>query len=489
MSEELGIAGFGAYVPPLRVSRKEIAAAHAWVNPGLRSQAGSERSAAGWDEDAITMAVEAARDCLNGIDRTGVRGVYLGTTTAPFADRLNSGLVAAALGLNETVRAQDTTGSPRSGATALLAAFDAAAAREGNMLCAAADRRAAPAATIQELRTGHGAAAIVVARGAGLARLLGTASLTVDFVDHYRSEGEEFDYQWEERWVREEGYLKLVPRLVTGLLEKTGVAAAEISHFCLPCPLPQVDRAVANQLGLADASVRDSLTAGCGYTGAAHALLMLANALEQARPGEKIAIVGFGQGGDALLFEVTDAITAYQSRGTGAAKWLARRAPCPYPRYLALNNLLKMNHGMRAESDRGTALTAAYRHRDLLTAMLGGRCETCGTQQIPRSRICVNPNCRAVDNQVPHPFAESPGRVISFTADNLTYAPDPPAYYGMIDFAEGGRLMMDFTNVGKNGVRVGTPMRMVFRAKDHDLVRGFTRYFWKAAPVEPEEAS
>jgi hypothetical protein len=41
--------------------------------------------------------------------------------------------------------------------------------------------------------------------------------------------------------------------------------------------------------------------------------------------------------------------------------------------------------------------------------------------------------------------------------------------------------------VGALGVEVGTPMRMVFRAKDHDPVRGFTRYFWKAAPA-PQEA-
>src|SRR5258708_18994445 len=209
VSESLGIVGFGAYVPPLRVSREEIAAAHAWVTPGLRLQAKYERSVAGWDEDAITMAVEAARDCLNGIDRAGVRGLYFGTTTAPFADRLNSGLVAAALGLDETVTAQDTTGSPRAGASALLTAFDAAASHEGTSLCAVADRRTAAPATTQELRTGHGGAAILVARGAGLARLLGTASLTVDFVDHYRTEGAEFDYYSEARWLRDAGYLQL----------------------------------------------------------------------------------------------------------------------------------------------------------------------------------------------------------------------------------------------------------------------------------------
>jgi hydroxymethylglutaryl-CoA synthase len=250
--------------------------------------------------------------------------------------------------------------------------------------------------------------------------------------------------------------------------------------------LPNVGRNVARQLGLPDTSVRDNLSAGCGDTGAAHPLLMLASALEHADPGAKVLVVGFGQGGDALLFETTDAITAYNNSHAGPSRWLARRKPCTYSRYLVLNNMLKIGRGIRAEVDKGSALTAAYRHRDLLTGLVGGRCTTCETHQIPRSRICANPDCSAFDSQVPHSFAESFGHVLSFTADNLTYTPDPPAIYGMIDFAEGGRLMMDFTNVSKEELHVGAPMRMVFRVKDHDSMRSFSRYFWKAAPAQTE---
>ena len=74
--------------------------------------------------------------------------------------------------------------------------------------------------------------------------------------------------------------------------------------------------------------------------------------------------------------------------------------------------------------------------------------------------------------------------VMSFTADSLTYSPDPPAYYGMITFPEGGRFMADFTDTDKEQVKVGTKMRMTFRIRDNDTMRGgFKRYFWKAAPV------
>ena len=483
----LGIAAFGGYVPPLRTSREEIAATHAWVNPGLRSGAKGKRSVAGWDEDSVTMAVDAARDALTGFERRTIDGVFLGSTTLPFADRLNSGVVAAALGLGEEVTAQDITCSQRAGTGALRSALEAAAARKKQIVAIAAEKRSAPAATSAEMVTGHGAAAVIVGPGEGVARLLGSASLTVDFVDHFRGEGSEFDYQWEERWVREEGYLKIVPRAIKAALAKAGLEPAQIDHFALACPLARVDKAVARAAQIPDTSVADNLAANCGDTGAAHALVLLVNVLERASPGQRILVAGFGQGVDVLIFETTEALPDYQKLRTGVTRHLDHARPCSYPRYMVLNDLVKIDRGIRAETDKGTALTAHYRHNDLFNALVGGRCRQCGTHQVPRLRICVNPDCRAVDSQEPHSFAESRARVVSWSADTLTYTPDPPAYYGMVDFEEGGRLMIDFTGIGEGGVEVGSPMRMVFRIKDRDNARGFTRYFWKAAPAEPAE--
>ena len=72
----------------------------------------------------------------------------------------------------------------------------------------------------------------------------------------------------------------------------------------------------------------------------------------------------------------------------------------------------------------------------------------------------------------------------SYTADRLTYSVAPPAYYGMVQFEEGGRAMIDFTDVDPGTeLGVGEPMRMMFRVKDYDTRRGFRRYFWKAAPM------
>lgn len=79
-------------------------------------------------------------------------------------------------------------------------------------------------------------------------------------------------------------------------------------------------------------------------------------------------------------------------------------------------------------------------------------------------------------------MADIPVNVVTYTADSLTFSPDPPTYYGNVDFVGGGRLTAEFTDVEADDVEVGREMRMVFRVKARDEQRGFTKYFWKAAP-------
>jgi uncharacterized OB-fold protein len=152
-------------------------------------------------------------------------------------------------------------------------------------------------------------------------------------------------------------------------------------------------------------------------------------------------------------------------------------------KWLAFNGLIEIEKGMRAEKDNKTALSVTYRKRDMLFGLTGGKCKVCGTAQFPRARICVNPNCKAVDSQEPFSFAELPGKVLSWSADYLTYSQDPPQHYGMITFDEGGRFLADITDVEPGTIDSGSSVRMVFRIKDFDDRRGFRRYFWKASPA------
>ena len=478
-----GIKAYGGYIPRLRLSRKAMAQANAWFSPGLMGQAKGERSLANWDEDSVTMAVEAARDCLNGSRREDIDGVYFASTTMPFADRQNSGILSAALTLDEEIPAADVTSSQRAGTTALITALNSVSGGAGKcQLVAAGDKRKARSASTQEFQFGDGAAALLVTDGDGVAKFLGSHSVTVDFVDHFRGDEEEFDYGWEERWIRDEGLVKIVPRAVKGALEKAGVSGDQIDHFVFPCTFPRIPQTIAKQCGIDPDKVRDNLAAVCGETGTAHALLMLVDALQDAEPGQKILVAGFGQGCDALVLETTDALKDLSARNGVKGSLSNRKEESNYMKYLAFNGLVELEKGMRAEVDKKTALTTTYRKRDMLFGLVGGKCTKCGTAQFPRARICVNPNCQAVDSQEPYSFADKKGTILSWSADYLAYSMDPPSHYGMVTFEEGGRFLCDITDVEPGTIDSGMNVRMVFRIKDFDERRGFRRYFWKAVP-------
>jgi 3-hydroxy-3-methylglutaryl CoA synthase len=480
---ELGITAFGGYIPRLRLRRESIAGANSWVDPSLSAQARSERSMCDVDEDSITMAVEAARDCLNGIDREDISSLYFASTTAPFDDRQNSAVIAEALKLREDITSLDVSHSQRAGTSGLITALMAATADvNGTSLYVAADHRQAKSATLQELLFGDGAAAITLGTTNVIANFLGSQTLTRDLVDHFRGQGSKYDYQWEERWVREEGYFKMVPDAIRKLFAKCAVSAAQIDHFVMPCLIRGVREKIAHKMEFAAEAVRDNLLAGCGETGTAHPLVMLVDALQDARPGQKILVIGFGQGVDALLFETTDRLSALASR-TGIKGALANGTiEKNYQKFLSFNDRVDIEWGMRAEAASKLRLTTAYRDRKMFLALTGGKCKDCGTVQFPAAHICVNPDCRAIDSQAEYSLVDSAAKIASYTVDWLAYSPNPPLIFGMVEFEEGAKLMMQMTGFDPDDVEVGIPVKMVFRIKSVDKGHNFRTYFWKAAP-------
>jgi 3-hydroxy-3-methylglutaryl CoA synthase len=478
---EIGITGFGAYIPRLRLERQRIVDANTWINAGLKAYARGARSMCNWDEDAVTMAVDAARDGLSGVDRSTLHAVHVASTSLPFSDRQNAGVIAEALNLPEAVATLDIGSSQRAGTSALVNALSAARTAKGPVLVVAAEHRRTRTGSVEEVLYGDGAAALLVGKERVIAKPLGAYSLSVDFVDHYRGQNHEFEYGWEERWVRDEGYLKIAPRAIERALAEARVAPEAIDRFILPCPLARVPEAVAQAVGIRADAVADSLQADCGMTGAAHPILQLAHALEMSKPGDRILVAGWGQGLDVVVLEVTDAIRELAPRrGVGGAL-RRRRAETNYDKFMTFNGLLNKDLGKRAEGDRQTALSTLYRNRGMLTGFVGGKCGTCGTVQFPRAHYCVSPDCDALDSQSTHPMADTPGRVLTWTADFLTFSPDPPAYFGMVEFEGGGRVMLDFSDVDPETLDIGVPIRMQFRIREIDDERGFRKYFWKAA--------
>jgi 3-hydroxy-3-methylglutaryl CoA synthase len=457
-----------------------VAGAHAWFAPGLKALGKGERAVANWDEDVVTMAVEAARDSLTNLDRARLARVVLASTCHPFRDRQNAGIVKEALNLPDEVATLDIAGSQRAGTGALMDALYASAGGAGDVLCIAAEKRRVKPGSEAELLSGDGAAAVVVGAGDVAAEFLSGHSLSVDFVDHFRAEAQEFDYGWEARWIRDEGYGRIAATAVKSALNKAGLAPSDVDRFIMGSPTKGANAVVAKAAGLAPETLQDTLAQTLGDAGTAQPLILLAHALETAAAGEILVVAGFGQGCDVLVFRATGRKAV---SGLGVSGWLTRRkSEDDYVKYLVLAGHLNIERGMRAELDQKTALTALYRERRTVLGLVGGRCSKTGTVQFPKSVISVAQNDRAIGTQEDYSFADRHARIITYTADSLVYSPDPPLYYGSIEFDEGGRMTVEFADVEPDDVVVGAPMRMMFRIKAVDETRGFIKYFWKAVP-------
>lgn len=475
-----GITSYGVYIPTLRLDRAAIAAAHAWSFPALKAQGKGARALANWDEDTITMSVEAVR----GLELANTGALLFASTTAPFADLQNASLIAAALGVGEGVSAMDFGGSLRAGVSALAAALTSAEAKPSVVV--AADARRAKPGSAQEMQFGAGAAAIGVGSDAIIARLLSKASRADLFVDHFRESAQKHDYFWEERWVRDEGYLKIVPAAVNEVLRAAKVEPDDIAHFCMPGTLPGLAAAMAKKLLLPPNSIVGNFAAECGDAGAAQPLLMLCAALERAKPGEKILLAAFGAGCEVLLLETTEALGAYQAKMSVAAALASGRTEKHYTKLLSFHDELSLDWGMRAEGGEKIALTQQYRAQAQLSRFMGGKCPKCETVQFPQLASCVN--CGAFEPLSPVSLADEKAKVATYTADWLQYYPSPPLYFGLVQFDNGARVMMEFVDVDPATLDVGTPLRMVYRLKSKDRERHYSRYFWKAAPIAPQGA-
>jgi 3-hydroxy-3-methylglutaryl CoA synthase/NAD(P)-dependent dehydrogenase (short-subunit alcohol dehydrogenase family)/putative sterol carrier protein len=480
----IGITSYGAYIPKLRLERMAIVQAMGWFAPAIMMVAQGERSMCYWDEDAVTMAVAAARECLVGQDKNAVEGLFLGSTTLPFADRQNAGIVATALNLPSSMLTSDFTASQKAGSTALLTALETVqGGARHSILVTASDRRETRTAYFYEMWYGDGAAALMVGDQEVIAEFKGAYTVSYDFVDHYRAAGRAYDYVWEERWARDEGYAKIIPEAVNGLLNKLGLSMKQVDHLIFPCIFTAEHKKIAHLLGARPETVADTLFEVCGETGTAHPLLMLAQILERAQPGEKIIVAGFGQGCNALCFEVTEAIRRLAPRGGVSGALAHKKSTGNYAQWLKFRDLIAPEMGIRAEAPTQTAMTALWRKRKMLLGLVGGRCTKCDTPQFPQADICVNPACGAHHTQVEYAFADRPAKVKTFTGDLLAVSVDPPHKYGMVQFDDGGRMMADFTDCDFDELQVGLPVRMVFRKRSEDKQRGFVNYFWKATPT------
>lgn len=480
------ILGWGGYVPRLRLARESILEAHGWVDGALASGAKGRRSFADWDEDALTMAVAAARAAIADAGNAEIDGIALGSATAPFAERHTSALLAAALGI--AAKTRDLSGGARAGFAAIATASDAAAAASGDWLAVASEMPVARPGTAREMAGGDGAAAFVLGAATdphARAEIIGQFSCPLPSAERQRASGDPFGQDWEARWRRDVIWSEAVPLALGEALNAFDLAPSDVAALILPTPDLRASAAVAKSCGVAAGAVAAFPADGLGDCDGATAPLMLIAALEAAAPGDRIVVVSVGQGVDVLGIEAGDGIRMEREAPTLAAMLAWGVDEQNYHKFLRFRDLIPAEKGLRAAQVPPSPAPVLHRRAEMLGALEGGLCSTCGTLQFPRSRICVSPQCRAKDTQKPYGFAHRNAKIISFSEDYLAPSPSPPSLYGMVEFEGGGRIMMDFAECRPGDVATGDVMRPAFRLRDRDA-SGAGRYFWKAVPIRQE---
>ena len=222
-----GILAYGAYLPRYRLSREAIAAAL-----GGASGKGT-RSVASFDEDTTTMAVEAARQALAGLDQPRPGTLLLATTAPAYGDKTNATAVHAALSLDASAAAYDMVGAVRSAAGSLRLVLEGC----GTGMAVLSDVRVGRPGGADEREGGDGAAAFVCGDdGAGqapvLAEYLGGASATAEFLDRWRTPGELASRQWEERF-GEQAYGPVAAQALSDALKAQGLTPDDIDHLAV----------------------------------------------------------------------------------------------------------------------------------------------------------------------------------------------------------------------------------------------------------------
>ena len=264
------------------------------------------------------------------------------------------------------------------------------------------------------------------------------------------------------------------------LLKRINVAGDRVAHFGMSGGPAKSDAAVAKALKLAPEKLLPDLQGTVGDAGAAQSLLQVIAALERAKPGDVIVVAAFAQGCEVIVLEMQEAPAATGRMGL-AGSIANRIEETAYLKMLSNDGHLELDWGMRAETDHKTALTQLYRSSDQIFGFIGGQCSGCNAVQFPRLPSCVN--CGEAGTLLPYALADEPAKVATYTADWLMYSPAPPLYMGLVQFDCGARVLMEIVDVGAGGIDVGTPLSMTFRKKERDKLRGWDRYFWKAAPA------
>lgn len=345
-----GIVGYGAYVPRFRIKVEEIA--RVWHEDGEGIKRGlniKEKSVPALDEDAATIAVEAARKAVYhaGINPRELGAVYVGSESHPYAVKPTATIVAQALDAGNKLTAADLEFACKAGTAGiqmLMGMTDSGMIKYG--ITIGSDTSQGRPGDALEYTASAGGAAFVIGKDKKeiVAEILKTVSYTSDTPDFWRREGANFPSHGG-RFTGEPGYFKHVSNASKLLLEETGFKPSDFKYVVFHQPNGKFPLNAAKMLGFTEKQVEEGLLTpiiGNTYSGAS--MLGLSAVLDKAKPGDKIMVTSFGSGAgsDSFAIEVTENILKKRSRGSPIRETIEKsKLYIDYAEYLKARNSIQ----------------------------------------------------------------------------------------------------------------------------------------------------
>ena len=338
---ESGIISCGVYIPKLRIKREEYQRVWGYFSPRLVE----EKSVADFDEDPITMGVEAASNALRNatVEASAIEAVYFASTSPPYAEKQNASTIATALGCRNNTATLDVTSSTRSGASALLSCLDFVGSGRGTRgLVIAADCPVGDPTAPIEHQLGAGAAAVIVGRERLGATVDGSASVVSEGLgERFRRDGSAFVTALDLGTYHDAILDHAVSSCMKSIMEKLGRTSRDYDWLVLQGLDGAKSLEISKRLGFEESKITPSLVSTkIGDVGAASSILALSKLLELAIPRQRGILCSYGPGAGAEAFSFAVEREMKPIAGAGYEDYLARKEYIDYATYLKLRRLL-----------------------------------------------------------------------------------------------------------------------------------------------------
>ena len=344
---DIGIVGYGAYVPAYRIKAEEIA--RVWGENPEAIKSGlmiAEKSVPDIDEDTITIAVEAGKNALlrSGVNPKDVGALYIGSESHPYAVKPSGTVVSEALGLGPELMLADFEFACKAGTAAIQCCYGlvkAGVIRYG--MAIGADTSQSRPGDALEYTAAAGGAAFVIGPDP-LAKLEATVSYTTDTSDFWRREGEDYPTHGA-RFTGKPAYFKHVTSATARLMEKLGAKPQDFDYAVFHMPNGKFPTTAAKAMGFTMDQLKHGLVVteiGNCYSGASP--LGLAATLDVAKPGERILVTSYGSGAgsDSFSFVVTDKIVERRDLAPKSRDYIDRKHYIDYGTYVKMRKKLKV---------------------------------------------------------------------------------------------------------------------------------------------------